>query len=124
MCCLRPLHSTVTLNTAALHVYLPPCLAAPPFLPTGETAWRYPLESHLHELLLQSHHRTLDPAEADFFYVPVYAACFMEAVAGWADTPWWHVHRCARATRRPAAAATARHMLVGPAAVLHAVRRW
>lgn len=59
----------------------------------GDTAWRYPLESHLHELMLQSPHRTLDPEEADFFYVPVYASCFMEAVAGWADAPWWHVQR-------------------------------
>jgi hypothetical protein len=31
--------------------------------------------------------------EADFFYVPVYAACFTEAVAGWADAPWWNVYR-------------------------------
>lgn len=31
--------------------------------------------------------------EADFFYVPVYAACMMEAVAGWADAPWWHTYR-------------------------------
>eukprot|EP00775_Hariotina_reticulata_P001698 gene1698-2044_t len=56
----------------------------------NEHSWRYPLESHLHELMLQSPHRTLDPEQADFFYVPVYAACFMEAVAGWADAPWWH----------------------------------
>ncbi|KAF8066266.1 SULTR2 [Scenedesmus sp. PABB004] len=58
----------------------------------SDNAWRYPLESHLHELMLQSPHRTLDPGEADYFYVPVYAACFMEAVAGWADAPWWSVH--------------------------------
>lgn len=68
---------------------LPPC-------PAGDTAWRYPLESHLHELLLQSPHRTLNPEEADYFYVPVYASCFMEAVAGWADTPWWGVQRYAQ----------------------------
>jgi hypothetical protein len=43
--------------------------------------------------MLQSPHRTLNPEEADFFYVPVYASCFMEAVAGWADAPWWKVHR-------------------------------
>lgn len=35
----------------------------------------YSLESLFHELLLQSPHRTLDPEEADFFYVPVYASC-------------------------------------------------
>ena len=31
----------------------------------------YLIEVGLHELLLQSEHRTLDPEEADFFYVPV-----------------------------------------------------
>jgi hypothetical protein len=35
----------------------------------------YGAESHLHELMLQSEHRTLDPEEADFFYVPVYLTC-------------------------------------------------
>lgn len=115
-------------------------------MPAAHSSWRYPLESHLHELMLQSPHRTLDPdvscvallflfklcrlppavtaqdirtrntplsnfpsppalavlhthirmqiQEADFFYVPVYAACMMEAVAGWADAPWWQVYRC------------------------------
>lgn len=29
----------------------------------------YSLETGLHELILQSEHRTLDPEEADFFYV-------------------------------------------------------
>ena len=51
------------------------------------------MESHLHELMLQSPHRTLDPNKADFFYVPVYASCFMEAVAGNADYPWFYVER-------------------------------
>jgi hypothetical protein len=51
------------------------------------------MESHLHELLLQSPHRTLDPAAADFFYVPVYAACYMEAIAGFADHPWFWAPR-------------------------------
>ena len=30
------------------------------------------VETGLHEMLAQSPHRTLDPAEADFFYVPVH----------------------------------------------------
>ena len=64
--------------------------------------------------------RTLDPEEADFFYVPAYASCYMHPVwgeascplplsqyadfsmplqspqqlslryVGWADHPWWH----------------------------------
>ena len=35
----------------------------------------YVLELILHEWLLSSPHRTLDPTEADWFYVPVYASC-------------------------------------------------
>ena len=35
----------------------------------------YVLEVMLHEWLLSSPHRTLDPSEADWFYVPVYATC-------------------------------------------------
>ena len=30
----------------------------------------------LHEMLLQSEHRTLDPEEADYFYIPVGCCCF------------------------------------------------
>lgn len=33
------------------------------------------MEVALHEWLLRSPHRTVDPSEADFFYVPVYTAC-------------------------------------------------
>jgi hypothetical protein len=35
----------------------------------------YVLEVMLHEWLLGSEHRTTDPAEADWFFVPVYATC-------------------------------------------------
>ncbi|KAL1512024.1 hypothetical protein AB1Y20_005299 [Prymnesium parvum] len=35
----------------------------------------YVLELMLHEWLLASPHRTLDPSKADWFYVPVYASC-------------------------------------------------
>lgn len=48
------------------------------------------IEPALHEMLLQSPHRTLDPELADFFYVPVYTSCFLHPVYGWADTPWFH----------------------------------
>ena len=34
-------------------------------------AWIYGIEMYLHEQLLLSEHRTMDPEEADFFYVPV-----------------------------------------------------
>ncbi|KAK9858861.1 hypothetical protein WJX84_000344 [Apatococcus fuscideae] len=43
--------------------------------------WVYRSEPALHEMLLHSAHRTLDPEQADFFYVPVYTS--------WADTPWF-----------------------------------
>jgi hypothetical protein len=34
--------------------------------------------------------RTLNPEEADFFYVPVYITCFMYPVMGWADFPYYY----------------------------------
>ena len=37
----------------------------------------YVLEVILHEWLLSSPHRTLDPSKADWFYVPVYGSCAM-----------------------------------------------
>ena len=37
----------------------------------------YVLELLLHEWLLTSPHRTLNPAAADWYYVPVYASCAM-----------------------------------------------
>jgi hypothetical protein len=51
--------------------------------------WGYALETMFHELLLQSPHRTFDPEEADFFYVPVYMACLIYPVTGYADFPWF-----------------------------------
>ena len=57
---------------------------------TGYTHWTYSIESALHEYLLQSPHRTLDPEQADFFYVPVYTSCFFHPVLGWADFPYWY----------------------------------
>lgn len=35
----------------------------------------YSSEMHVHKFLLHSAVRTLDPEEADFFYVPIYATC-------------------------------------------------
>ncbi|GLI62946.1 hypothetical protein VaNZ11_005800 [Volvox africanus] len=57
---------------------------------TGFTGWTYSVETLIHELMLQSEHRTFDPEEADFFYVPVYVSCFFWPVMGWADHPWWY----------------------------------
>ena len=44
---------------------------------TWET--KYTLEVYLHEMLLKSPLRTLDPKEADLFYVPVYVGCFLHS---------------------------------------------
>lgn len=52
--------------------------------------WAYGVEALFHEQLLQSSHRTLNPEEADFFYAPVYASCYLHPVYGWADMPFWH----------------------------------
>lgn len=40
---------------------------------TRFTHFTYGIEVAFHEMLLQSNHRTLNPEEADFFYVPVYS---------------------------------------------------
>ncbi|GBF90959.1 exostosin-like glycosyltransferase [Raphidocelis subcapitata] len=50
----------------------------------------YASETLLIELLLASPHRTLDPEEADFFFVPSLSACYLNPVLGWADHPWWY----------------------------------
>ena len=47
--------------------------------------WTYALEPGFLEMLLQSEHRTLDPEEADFFYVPVFTSCFIWPVRDGAD---------------------------------------
>ncbi|KIZ02089.1 exostosin-like glycosyltransferase [Monoraphidium neglectum] len=56
----------------------------------------YGAEPLLLELLLMSGHRTLDPGEADFFYVPQLLTCWMHPVSGWADYPWWYVDSWSR----------------------------
>ncbi len=38
----------------------------------------------------QSEHRTLDPEEADFFFMPVYTSCFLHPVWGYVDHPWYY----------------------------------
>jgi Exostosin family len=53
-------------------------------------SWHYQAETAIHEMLLQSKHRTLDPEEADFFYMPVYISCVYWPVYGAADFPWFH----------------------------------
>uniref|UniRef100_A0A7S0VHX0 EGF-like domain-containing protein n=1 Tax=Polytomella parva TaxID=51329 RepID=A0A7S0VHX0_9CHLO len=50
------------------------------------TGHNYMLETAFHEMLLTSTHRTLDPEEADFFFVPAYAACLF-SLTGNNDVP-------------------------------------
>ena len=38
-------------------------------------------------LWLQSEHRTFDPEEADYFYVPIYTSCLMWPIYGWGGPP-------------------------------------
>lgn len=51
--------------------------------------WGYAMETLLHELFLLSEHRTFDPEEADFFYVPHQASCLPFPIGSWADHPWF-----------------------------------
>ncbi|GIL69673.1 hypothetical protein Vretifemale_506 [Volvox reticuliferus] len=48
----------------------------------------YSVEPVLHELFLTSEHRTLNPEEADYFYVPVSVGCLFD-VYGWNEIPRW-----------------------------------
>ena len=41
------------------------------------TANFYSAEYSMHQFLLRSEYRTLDPSEADIFYVPAYSCCFL-----------------------------------------------
>lgn len=43
----------------------------------GKGQWG--MEVHIHDWLMVSPHRTLDPAEADLFFVPAYSICMFEA---------------------------------------------
>ncbi|GBF96649.1 exostosin-like glycosyltransferase [Raphidocelis subcapitata] len=63
---------------------------------TLTSPYPYGAEPLLLELLLGSRHRTLDPEEADFFYVPLMATCWFHPVSGWADYPWWYVDTWSR----------------------------
>ncbi|KAL4437781.1 hypothetical protein ABPG77_005693 [Micractinium sp. CCAP 211/92] len=48
--------------------------------------WTYASETGFLEALLQSPHRTLNPEEADFFYVPVLPSCLIHPVRRMADS--------------------------------------
>ncbi|KAL6761490.1 exostosin-like glycosyltransferase [Haematococcus lacustris] len=50
----------------------------------------YALETVFHELMLTSEHRTYDPDEADYFYVPVHVSNLADVV-GKAHRPYWPV---------------------------------
>ena len=40
-------------------------------------------------MLATSPHRTFDPEEADFFFMPIYGSCMIMPIMGWADFPWF-----------------------------------
>ncbi|GBF90972.1 exostosin-like glycosyltransferase [Raphidocelis subcapitata] len=63
---------------------------------TKTSPYPYGAEPLLIELLLGSPHRTLDPEEADFFFVPLLTTCWFHPIAGWADHPWWYVDTWSR----------------------------
>ncbi|KAL4428361.1 hypothetical protein ABPG75_002450 [Micractinium tetrahymenae] len=52
--------------------------------------WLYAAETGLHEALLQSEHRTLNPEEADYFYIPIYSSCYLYPIHGFNDSPYFH----------------------------------
>jgi len=59
---------------------------------------QYGTEIRIHETLLESRYRTLDPEEAEFFYVPIYGECYLFRATqtlgknGLEDTNKWY-HR-------------------------------
>ncbi|KAL4452535.1 hypothetical protein ABPG75_008197 [Micractinium tetrahymenae] len=62
---------------------------------TELSSWTFNVEPGFLEALLQSEHRTLDPEEADYFYVPALTSCYIEPVRGVADSVrdfWYGVH--------------------------------
>ncbi|PNH11823.1 putative glucuronosyltransferase [Tetrabaena socialis] len=63
------------------------------YFPNNRTEWTdmwvYAADTMLHELLLISEHRTFDPEEADYFYVPHAASCLPFPIGSWADYPWF-----------------------------------
>eukprot|EP00798_Chlamydomonas_sp_ICE-L_P001799 gene1799-33219_t len=60
---------------------------------TGLNDWIYGVEAYFHEMLMASPHRTFEPAEADFFYVPIYVTCYFWPTLGFADMPFWYSTR-------------------------------
>jgi hypothetical protein len=52
--------------------------------------WVYGIETGLHEMLLQSEHRTLDPEAADYFYIPAYSSCVIYPIMWATDFPYFH----------------------------------
>lgn len=58
----------------------PALLPSRSYVPGNRTKWEnyaFGLELALHESLLSSPHRTLNPRDADFFFVPVMGGCFI-----------------------------------------------
>jgi hypothetical protein len=49
----------------------------------------YMAQSYLHERILRSQHHTVDPAEADFFFIPMYQQCLSHSGAHVASYAEW-----------------------------------
>ena len=49
---------------------------------TAKFSWqtKYSLETYMHAMLLKSKLRTLDPDEANLFYVPIYVGCYLHHI--------------------------------------------
>ena len=50
--------------------------ASPPPFSERPSKWFYSLENTLHEFLLRSAHRTINPENADVFFIPQYGTCY------------------------------------------------
>ncbi|PNH07164.1 hypothetical protein TSOC_006410 [Tetrabaena socialis] len=98
---------------------------------TDTVPWTYGVETLLHEVMLQSEHRTFDPEEADFFYgkrgraVPMYITCYFWPIMGWADSPWWHAPFAGeRACGRARAGREGVRVMDGVHAVFESILDW
>jgi hypothetical protein len=81
-CAWRAKEPRAPLNPPPKPVPPAPVPAQQPSNPKLPTPNSYASETLLVELLLASPHRTLDPEEADFFFVPVLSACYLNPVLG------------------------------------------
>ena len=73
--------SPLPLQSEHLTLDPPPSRRPRSFYPPPPRSFHPPPPRSFHPPPPQSEHRTLDPEEADFFYLPIYTCCFR--VGGW-----------------------------------------